>query len=526
MSYNAAHGLKKQSLFRSILVVAGFASICVQSNVATAADDWWFDVEVIVFKRNVSLGDIGEKFPLAAPSPNSAQNEDLLTAYLKPNLSYLIQTLPICNEPTNKPYVWGPVAVLADEATDDNVSDNAELQATPQESNDTSIIQTVHSVDIDTTEIQTVPSVDIAATTIQSTPSEDIDNDSDQTTSEIGVENTYTQNSYDNTLATAAEAALNSAVFTANILDSLGNWQPQAQLSCVNPKQLELLKNPFETPLTEKIVPRVPVSIDGVDWIDVDKPYLLPQSSLTLSTLFTDIGRQRDLLPLLHVGWRQEVVFGEDKAPSFRLFAGKNFADKFSVNGELLGDIKDPVEDNYLPEDEVEINPADSGIPILDEENLFSRINKALADDSPITINEQSENISSDSNAQQAISALWELDGKLKVYLQYVGRTPYLHIDTNLEYRSPIFIKSKQAQLENTIESNAIVVGQTDQPNYLQSVQFNQLRRVISKQVHYFDHPLFGMIVHITRYKRPEPELDDPELQENQMDLDAPRVEH
>jgi hypothetical protein len=31
---------------------------------------------------------------------------------------------------------------------------------------------------------------------------------------------------------------------------------------------------------------------------------------------------------------------------------------------------------------------------------------------------------------------------------------------------------------------------------------------VISKQVHYFDHPLFGMIVRINRHRWPEPELE------------------
>ncbi|MFT4940633.1 MAG: hypothetical protein ACI88A_003690 [Paraglaciecola sp.] len=491
MSYSAPHRVKKLSLLRSILAVAGLASVCIHSSFVSAAEEWWFDVEVIVFKRNVSLTEIGEKFPLAAPSAPSAQNLDLLTEYLKPDLSYLLHTLPICNELKETSYLWGPAPVLENQTSDDSLAEDAE--------------------------IRTVPRVSTAE-------------NAHQTVTQLDVDNTSAQDTYDIDVPTATEITQNKAFSPVKIAEILVNWQLPMQVPCAYPEQLVLLKNPFEKPITETMVSRVPVNIDGIDWADINSPYLLPQSLLTLSALFADIGRQRDLLPVLHVGWRQEVMFGEDKAPSFRLFAGNNFADKYSANGELLtneqGPEYEPSDSNYLAEPEIDTGPADSQIQSFSEESLFARINKALADDSPITIDEQSGNISTDLNVQQKLSALWELDGNLKVYLQYVGRTPYLHVDTNLEYRSPIFLQNKQAKLENDNKSSAIVVAQTNQPNFLQSVQFNQLRRVISKQIHYFDHPLFGMIVHITRYDRPIPELDDPALQENQTELNTKRVKN
>jgi hypothetical protein len=102
--------------------------------------------------------------------------------------------------------------------------------------------------------------------------------------------------------------------------------------------------------------------------------------------------------------------------------------------------------------------------------------------------------------------------------LRNVGRVPYLHIDGNLDYRYPIFEVNQGIlsadNLDNLAEQTAITQNQLQQPNALRSVTFNQLRRVVSKQVHYFDHPLFGMIVRINRFKWPvepeESELEDP----------------
>jgi hypothetical protein len=66
-----------------------------------------------------------------------------------------------------------------------------------------------------------------------------------------------------------------------------------------------------------------------------------------------------------------------------------------------------------------------------------------------------------------------------------------LHINTQMFYRIPTQIP-RQA-------------GDTGAPQYrLASFPLQQLRRVISTQVHYFDHPLMGMIVQIRRYERPQ----------------------
>jgi hypothetical protein len=106
-----------------------------------------------------------------------------------------------------------------------------------------------------------------------------------------------------------------------------------------------------------------------------------------------------------------------------------------------------------------------------------------------------------------------------------------LHIDSNLDIRQPIYDPKKSHKIEDLSThlsgQAAIVVNQLQQPNFLQpnflqSVNFNQLRRVISKQVHYFDHPLFGMIVRINRYRWPE--IEQEQEQEQETDIISSRL--
>jgi hypothetical protein len=90
----------------------------------------------------------------------------------------------------------------------------------------------------------------------------------------------------------------------------------------------------------------------------------------------------------------------------------------------------------------------------------------------------------------------------MKVFLKYINRVPYLHIDSDMFYRQPVpetYLGSDENELsldESTTAHNVTY--------RLASVPLAEQRRVISTQLHYFDHPLFGFVVQIRRYKRPE----------------------
>ena len=87
---------------------------------------------------------------------------------------------------------------------------------------------------------------------------------------------------------------------------------------------------------------------------------------------------------------------------------------------------------------------------------------------------------------------MWELDGTLHIYL--VGN--YLHIDSDLELREPQRVQFNQRELAAQIEQ--ALQPQLDS-KFLRSYRLNQLRRVISHETHYFDHPRLGLVVQIRR---------------------------
>ena len=55
----------------------------------------------------------------------------------------------------------------------------------------------------------------------------------------------------------------------------------------------------------------------------------------------------------------------------------------------------------------------------------------------------------------------------------------------------------------SVLESNASETSAQTVEYQLVSIPLAEQRRVISKQLHYFDHPLYGFIVQIRRYERP-----------------------
>ena len=73
----------------------------------------------------------------------------------------------------------------------------------------------------------------------------------------------------------------------------------------------------------------------------------------------------------------------------------------------------------------------------------------------------------------------------------------YLHIDGEFNLREQDKIK----RIANDLETQAAYAlnGASKQAPYLRSYYFSQLRRVISHETHYFDHPKLGVVVQIRR---------------------------
>jgi len=230
---------------------------------------------------------------------------------------------------------------------------------------------------------------------------------------------------------------------------------------------------------------------------------------------------------LLFKAWRQAVVFGENNALYYQIIGG----DKLKVDTTIVPDnmlSEAAISEATLETTQANLNEIGSDAfvggkieedgayanDLLSIESTASETNKvkaqltniknALETQPTIIWEEPAAHASGESVAQLSRSLLeqsednqaslqvnvqnwptWELNGIFKVYLDTVNRVPYLHIDSELVHAS------------KKIDSQG-----------LESIDLypaKQRRRIISKQIHYFDHPAFGVIVRLQRYEKPDP---------------------
>ncbi|QHJ10676.1 hypothetical protein FX988_00896 [Paraglaciecola mesophila] len=444
------------------LAITLLALSCTLGLHSTAqAKDWWFDIEVIVFKRDIAAQSIAESFEHKAPEFASATAFDLLSDYVTPDLTYMNAGLPHC-----------------DISIEDKLK---EQQARELTLTNHVFTQTDYSY----LDAQDAPELDeTSALFEQLNGSQNTQSDGQDERADALNEQTPPDND-----AALAQRTLTEPTWV--------KWQIPPSLPCAFAQDKVLLLGPYDHPIPETQPTHIPRVIDGVEWPGRQSPYLLPKASLELTKLEEHIRWQKDLTPLLHVVWRQPVVFGKDKAQPFKLIAGENYASAYAQDGKRKVEtapktIEDP---RFLDAQQ----HTDAPKLELANDALFAQINAAITSSEPAKIIDfnQSEgaggvaSIDAEDFMHVAENPLWQVEGDFKVYLENLGRTPYLHIDSDLDFRAPITLR---------------LPGETDVApnNFLQSFHFDQLRRVISTQLHYFDHPLFGMVVQIRRYEPPK----------------------
>lgn len=242
----------------------------------------------------------------------------------------------------------------------------------------------------------------------------------------------------------------------------------QAEITTENIEPIALVEEEIDQkPACEDIAARseIPFELNAPEQTHQDFRYLLAQSELQLTDAVQKLRRQ-GLKPIVHLAWRQEET-SKRNAITQRLFGGKNFADRFLVTGE-------PV-----PTPEFINNTSEN--PVFGETAVNEANEEAIAT-SVESYNEfvetvlESDNLAevlAEENNKTATEAIWQLDGLFTVYI----RNNYLNIETQLNLRSE--------DLEN---------------NVLDTIYFDQFKRVISGEIHYFDHPKMGLIVQIRRY--------------------------
>lgn len=263
--------------------------------------------------------------------------------------------------------------------------------------------------------------------------------------------------------------------------------------------------NTLLTPLEDNFY-QIPKQISGSEDLYSSQPYLLTKESLELTHIYTALRRSREFRPLAHLAWRQPV-FNARKAIPVKLVAGNNLQNikpstqqlatekqttllaqtdlqtletlkmqRESILNEHIQQTVAQLELGDIPSDQLISNiKNNTAAPLKTQEieKQIERLNTAL--NNPLTNSVTKPSSSREDNYEQT----WLLDGMFKVHLDH-----YLFI--NSEFTIPINTNP------NDVKRNELLVP------------FKQNRRVISGEIHYFDHPYMGMIVQIRRHTRPK----------------------
>lgn len=219
--------------------------------------------------------------------------------------------------------------------------------------------------------------------------------------------------------------------------------------------------------------------------------HLVDESELALAEFAQQIFRQRDIQPLLYASWRDNIVFGIDNAPFVRLVAGELLTVERSTELETYEEwleeykIKEALKSISIQGDSASKDDIDA------QNKFFDELEKAVKENKQVSWLKLESSDQQDSPDKDRLRQAFEVDGVFKVYLDYVNQVPYLHIDSELNH--------VKLELDRNGDSKLTVYP------------FKQRRRIISKQIHYFDHPAFGMIVRLERFVPPDPISEDKE---------------
>ena len=570
---------------------------------AQAEDDWWFDVEVIAFKRNLALTELEEQFTLAKDlSPPRAQ-ADIISDVIAPDISWLKQGLKVCDLDTQvkwkgdfagalKSMVPAPdvdflslparpvldhgllteeKVGLAQENLSANAQDNpgsddskSDLEKVINDLSDTAQAAshaTEDSVSLGEDEVPSLRATEPGREYVQYYGREGESEFNEEQSAKLLPETIAKYWLWFFGLPENAEDESQSDLIR---IPPFRYCEPVRPWINVELNQFALNSLPVwrvNTPNNQMPSPNsLPIVIEGHDWPLSAKAHLLTSNQQSLSAISRQIRASRDLERLFHITWRQPVMFSKENAFDVRLFGGKNYANEFTLSGDQRQAVSTQVkttqsettasglstenETFYRPAppngEQLDVNQFDANETQLEEQSgligddMFADLQRRLAQPETIPYSEfqalETPLILEDAEIDNAHNGalrtpIWEIDGTMKVFLKYINRVPYLHIDSQLFYRQPVpvgyFKNSPQVSnivdVQNTISGSPDSTGQqhagamssTPLKYQLVSVPLSEQRRVISTQLHYFDHPLFGFIVQIRRYHRPEPQALD-----------------
>ena len=549
------------------------------STAANANDNWWFDVEVIAFKRNVALTELEEQFSLADNLNAPRAQADIISDVIAPDISHLKQGLAVCGADTT--IKWPNDSLFKIPSKDVDFLSLSTSDSEQSTGSYTDVPPTSYSDDAGSAYNNTASQAENAYTQANDAFTS---NQGDLAYSSAGYTN---GSSYANEEAAgnAPDAETIASYWTSffgvkhtapitvptfkyceeskpwlsaeitTVLNLNASAEDEATASSMQDdyaSRASALKSAMRPAIVWKVnkpdnrLPApasLPIVVEGHDWPLASKAHLLTSNQQALSSISRQIRSNRELERLFHATWRQPVMFGKNKAFNVRLYGGQNYAQQFDLNGDMREQVQPTASMTQSQNGQSEFGyDATAGLSVNNTKNspnktppyssvstsvdtnsaytsalsdadlagvpdIFADLDRRLSNPEAIDyeafkaldtamIVQQDEDNGTDAALRTPI---WEIDGTIKVFLKYINRVPYLHVDGEMFYRQPVPLSYFSSE-----ESNAASANQATPTEYkLVSVPLAEQRRVISTQLHYFDHPLFGFVVQVRRYNRP-----------------------
>ena len=248
---------------------------------------------------------------------------------------------------------------------------------------------------------------------------------------------------------------------------------------------------------------------------------LLNDQFLQLKAEALNISRNARYTLLNHFSWRQPVL-NKKNATNIRIAGGHDYHELFDYSGEKKLEILTPIDDDINLTSSSELGSEGASNLELQSPTDSSIEDKLNPQIKPTTVDEQSL-------IPVALPWVPEIDGSIAIYIH----RNYLHVDANLVYRKPnkeqIDIFDLANQLPNLDEPTQIITSLDHQEpakaldanhfawqydrdflsvetekvytERLFNYPLEQTRRLRSTELHYFDHPLIGMLVIIRPYE-------------------------
>jgi hypothetical protein len=497
------------SLYISLLCISISSSVFA---VQTQTPERWFEIEVILFKQLGDKTSLKEKFPdnvSATNLPQYKKHFDLLTSYLQPNLTGIKQFMPVCGKTDTQDVLFESLPHIhthfSDAISDDffdtvSAIEYVDTFTMPEFGTDhKAVVQQDHNHMA--TKI-TQNNAKLSNGTIEHTPQK----------TPLDLFNTH------NDSLISAQQKKHIFELQKQLASPLFSTQNICLISRKDIEKLFTDEQLANFQLDAFDVESLPTKLNASGAHMSDRPYLIANESLLLADIKQRLQWSSEFRPLLHFGWRQ-IGVTRDKAIPLKLVAGNNLDYEYhqaldnyqsaldeaklaeqlalqqssNLEGQEVDDLAAQIQqkkEKIADIKQQKLSQVFIELETIDSANINGLINsleqqkfKEFVDIHHINRDESEQlNIS---NPPVKPLQPWVLNGFLKVHLDH-----YLYITADFNIISQSLDKST---------NNA-----TNKPS-LKLINFSQNKRVISGEIHYFDHPYMGMIVQIRRFDPSKP---------------------